>query len=41
VDGKFIAAVLARDESTLAMLLFHPHFYLMRKSARWIHDGSR
>jgi hypothetical protein len=41
VDGKFIAAVLEKDESTLALLLFHLHFYLVRKSGRWIHDGSR
>jgi hypothetical protein len=41
VDGKFIAAVLEKDESTLALLLFHLHFYLIRKSGRWIHDGSR
>jgi hypothetical protein len=41
VDGKFIAAVLEKDESTLALLLFHLHCYLIRKSGRWIHDGSR
>ena len=41
VDRKFIAGVLEKDESTLALLLFHLHFYLIRKSGRWIHDGSR
>lgn len=41
VDGKFIAAILEKDESTLALLWFHLHFYLIRKSGRWIHDGSR
>ena len=41
VDGKFIAAIVEKDESTLALLLFHLHFYLIRKSGRWIHDGSR
>jgi hypothetical protein len=40
-DGRFIAAVLQQDESTLALLLFHLHFYLIRRSGRWIHDGSR
>lgn len=41
VDAKFIAAILEKDESTLALLWFHLHFYLIRKSGRWIHDGSR
>jgi hypothetical protein len=34
VDGKFIAAILEKDESTLAPLLFHLHFHLIRKSGR-------
>lgn len=29
------------DETTLALLYFHLHFYLIRKSGEWIHDGSR
>jgi hypothetical protein len=41
VDENFIASVLERDESTLALLYFHLHFYLIRKSGEWIHDGSR
>jgi len=41
VDAKSIAAILEKDESTLALLWFHLHFYLIRKSGRWIHDGSR
>jgi hypothetical protein len=41
VDRKCIAKVLEMDESTLALLFFHLHFYLIRKSGRWIHDGSR
>jgi hypothetical protein len=41
VDREFIARVLEKDESTLALLFFHLHFYLIRKSGRWIHDGSR
>jgi hypothetical protein len=41
VDRKFIAGVLEKDESTLALLLFYLHFHLIRKSGRWIHDGSR
>jgi len=40
-DRGFIASVLEKDESTLALLFFHLHFYLIRKSGRWIHDGSR
>ena len=41
VDREFIAQVLEKDESTLSLLFYHLHFYLIRKSARWIHDGSR
>jgi hypothetical protein len=41
VDREFLARVLDKDESTLALLFFHLHFYLIRKSGRWIHDGSR
>jgi hypothetical protein len=36
-----IDRVLQEDESTLALLYFHLHFYLVRKSGEWIHDGSR
>ena len=41
VDETSIARVLSADESTLALLYFHLHFYLIRKSGEWIHDGSR
>jgi hypothetical protein len=41
VDREFIAQVMDRDESTLALLFYHLHFYLIRRSGRWIHDGSR
>ena len=41
MDREFIAQVLEKDESTLALLFYHLHFYLVRKSGRWIHDGSR
>ena len=41
VDRGAIARALAADESTLALLYFHLHFYLIRKSGEWIHDGSR
>jgi len=41
VDREFIARVLEKDESTLALLFFHLHFYFIRRSGRWIHDGSR
>ncbi|HWZ44429.1 MAG TPA: hypothetical protein VNW97_13205 [Candidatus Saccharimonadales bacterium] len=40
-DGDFIEQVLQRDEATLALLYFSLHFYLIRKSGEWIHDGSR
>jgi len=36
VDESLIASVLERDESTLALLDFHLHFCLIRKSAEWI-----
>jgi len=41
VDREFIAQVLEKDEATLALLFYHLHFYLIRRSGRWIHDGSR
>jgi len=41
VDENTIARVLSSDESTLALLYFHLHFFLIRKSGEWIHDGSR
>lgn len=41
VDDARIASVLTEEESTLALLYFHLHFYLIRKSGEWIHDGSR
>ena len=41
LDEGTIARILTADESTLALLYFHLHFYLIRKSGEWIHDGSR
>lgn len=41
VDREFITQVLGTNESTLALLFFHLHFYFIRRSGRWIHDGSR
>lgn len=41
VDGELIDMVMQQDGSTLALLYFHLHFYLIRKSGEWIHDGSR
>lgn len=41
VDGESIDRVMHQDDSTLALLYFHLHFYLTRKSGEWIHDGSR
>jgi hypothetical protein len=40
-DESMIAPVLSSDESTLALLYFNLHFYLIRKSGEWIHDGSQ
>ena len=40
-DLAFIDNVLGHDDSTLALLYFHLHFYLIKKSGEWIHDGSR
>ncbi len=40
-DRAFILDTLAtRDAATLAHLFFHLHFYLVRRSGEWIHDGS-
>src|SRR5919106_5406821 len=36
-DSEFISQVLEKDDATLALLFFHLHFYLIRKSGRWIH----
>jgi hypothetical protein len=41
VERMYIAEVLEQSDSTLALLFFHLHFFLIRKSGRWIHDGSR
>lgn len=41
VDREWIDRTLEKDKSTLALLFFHLHFYLIRESGRWIHDGSR
>lgn len=41
VDRELITQVLGANESTLALLFFHLHFYFIRRSGRWIHDGSR
>ena len=40
-DNDFIASTLHKDDATLALLYFHLHFHLIRKSGEWIHDGSR
>ncbi len=41
VDGDLLERVMAYDESTLALLYFRLHFFLVRKSGEWIHDGSQ
>ncbi len=40
-DDAFIRQALQKDDATLALLYFHLHFHLIRKSGEWIHDGSR
>jgi hypothetical protein len=40
-NTEFIEKAMQQDEATLALLYFHLHFYLIRKSGEWIHDGSR
>lgn len=40
-DREFILETLAeRDAATLAHLFFHLHFYFVRRSGEWIHDGE-
>ncbi len=40
-DRTFILATLAeRDAATLAHLFFHLHFFLVKRSGEWIHDGD-
>ena len=40
-DREFILATLGdTDAATLAHLYFHLHFYLVKRSGEWIHDGE-
>ncbi len=40
-DREFILQTLAeRDAATLAHLFFHLHFYFVKRSGAWIHDGQ-
>jgi len=40
-DREFILQTLAdRDAATLAHLYFHLHFYFVKRSGEWIHDGT-
>ena len=40
-DREFILATIAeKDAATLAHLFFHLHFYFVRRSGEWIHDGE-
>lgn len=41
VDESMITRVMSADESSLALLYFHLHFYLIGKCGEWIHDGNR
>ncbi len=39
-DREFILKTLDEcDAATLAHLLFHLHFYFVKRSGEWIHDG--
>jgi hypothetical protein len=40
-DKGFIREVVKHDPSTLALLYFHLHFYFIKRTGEWIHDGSR
>ncbi len=40
-DRTFIVETLAtKDPATLAHLFFDLHFYLVKQSGEWIHDGN-
>ncbi len=40
-DRKFIQDTLDnKDSATLAHLFFHLHFYFVKRSGDWIHDGT-
>lgn len=40
-DREFILDALEhKDPETLAHLYFHLHFYLIKRSGEWIHDGN-
>ncbi|PLS80725.1 MAG: hypothetical protein CYG59_07265 [Chloroflexi bacterium] len=40
-DREFIHETLAtKDAATLAHLFFHLHFYFVKQSGEWIHDGT-
>lgn len=40
-DREFIFHTLqTKDPATLAHLFFHLHFYFVKRSGEWIHDGN-
>lgn len=40
-DREFIIEILEqKDAATLAHLFFHLHFYFVKRSGEWIHDGE-
>ncbi len=40
-EREFILRTLAeKDAATLAHLFFHLHFYFVKRSGEWIHDGE-
>ncbi len=40
-DREFLLKTIAeKDAATLAHLYFHLHFYFVKRSGEWIHDGE-
>ncbi len=40
-DREFILKMIeGKDAATLAHLFFHLHFYFVKRSGEWIHDGE-
>ena len=40
-DREFILETInGKDPATLAHLFFHLHFYFVKRSGEWIHDGT-
>ncbi|MDQ3131211.1 MAG: hypothetical protein M3Q99_10685 [Acidobacteriota bacterium] len=40
-DREYVLETInSKDAATLAHLFFHLHFYFVRRSGEWIHDGE-